>query len=97
MSDTGKTKARRQRKNAAQGRARKKKLEKEGTTPKSRSTRKKPPKPRLEPPALHTARTEWGAEPRGLARSAGFAGGSVKRVRFAVVLHDRNPGVGGRG
>ena len=34
MSDTGKTKARRQRKNAAQGRARKKKLEKEGTTPK---------------------------------------------------------------
>jgi len=34
MSDTGKTRARRQRKNAAQGRDRKKKLEKEGTTPK---------------------------------------------------------------
>jgi hypothetical protein len=33
MSDTGKTRARRQRKNAAQGRDRKKKLEKEGTTP----------------------------------------------------------------
>ena len=34
MSDTGKTRARRQRKTAAQGRDRKKKLEKEGTTPK---------------------------------------------------------------
>ena len=34
MSDTSKTEARRQRKNAAQGRDRKKKLEKEGTTPK---------------------------------------------------------------
>jgi hypothetical protein len=34
MSDTGKTKARRHRKNAAQGRDRKKKLEKLGTTPK---------------------------------------------------------------
>jgi hypothetical protein len=34
MSDTGKTRARRQRKNAAQGRDRKKKLEKEGTTAK---------------------------------------------------------------
>jgi hypothetical protein len=34
MSDTSKTEARRQRKNAAQGRDRKKKLAKEGTTPK---------------------------------------------------------------
>jgi hypothetical protein len=34
MSDTGKTKARRRRKNAAQGKDRKKKLEKFGTTPK---------------------------------------------------------------
>jgi hypothetical protein len=34
MSDTGKTRARRQRKTAAQARDRKKKLEKEGTTPK---------------------------------------------------------------
>ncbi len=34
MSDTSKTKARRRRKNAAQGRDRKKKLEKHGTTPK---------------------------------------------------------------
>ncbi len=34
MSDTGKTKARRRRKNAAQGKDRKKKLEKLGTTPK---------------------------------------------------------------
>jgi hypothetical protein len=34
MSNTGKTRARRQRKNAAQGRDRKKKLVKLGTTPK---------------------------------------------------------------
>ena len=34
MSDTGKTRSRRHRKHAAQGRDRKKKLEKEGTTPK---------------------------------------------------------------
>jgi hypothetical protein len=34
MSDTGKTRARRHKKNAAQGKDRKKKLEKEGTTPK---------------------------------------------------------------
>jgi len=34
MSDTGKTRARRHKKNAAQGRDRKKKLEKEGTTAK---------------------------------------------------------------
>jgi hypothetical protein len=34
MSDTGKTKARRHSKRAAQGRDRKKKLEKLGTTPK---------------------------------------------------------------
>jgi hypothetical protein len=34
MSDTGKTRARRHRKIAAQGKDRKKKLEKEGTTPK---------------------------------------------------------------
>jgi len=34
MSDTSKTEARRQRKNAAQGKDRKKKLVKEGTTPK---------------------------------------------------------------
>ncbi|MGB3051063.1 MAG: hypothetical protein WBB42_08685 [Polyangiales bacterium] len=34
MSDTGKTKARRRRKVAAQGKDRKKKLEKLGTTPK---------------------------------------------------------------
>ena len=34
MSDTSKTKARRSRKNAAQGKDRKKKLEKLGTTPK---------------------------------------------------------------
>lgn len=34
MSDTGKTKARRRRKKAAQGKDRKKKLEKLGTTPK---------------------------------------------------------------
>ncbi len=34
MSDTGKTRSLRHRKNAAQGGARKKKLEKEGTTPK---------------------------------------------------------------
>jgi len=34
MSDTSKTEARRQRKNAAQGRDRKKKLAKLGTTPK---------------------------------------------------------------
>jgi hypothetical protein len=34
MSDTSKTKARRHRKTAAQGQARKKKLEKHGTTPK---------------------------------------------------------------
>lgn len=33
MSDTKKTEARRQRKLAAQGKARKKKLEKDGTTP----------------------------------------------------------------
>jgi hypothetical protein len=34
MSDTGKTKTRRRRKSAAQGKDRKKKLEKLGTTPK---------------------------------------------------------------
>lgn len=34
MSDTSKTKVRRRRKNAAQGKDRKKKLEKHGTTPK---------------------------------------------------------------
>jgi hypothetical protein len=34
MSDTSKTKARRRRKAASQGKARKKKLEKQGTTPK---------------------------------------------------------------
>ena len=34
MSDTSKTKSKRRRKNAAQGRDRKKKLVKEGTTPK---------------------------------------------------------------
>lgn len=34
MSDTGKTKTRRRRKKAAQGKDRKKKLEKQGTTPK---------------------------------------------------------------
>jgi len=34
MSDTGKTRVRRHSKNAAQGRDRKKKLEKNGTTPK---------------------------------------------------------------
>ena len=34
MSDTGKTKTRRRRKTAAQGKDRKKKLEKHGTTPK---------------------------------------------------------------
>ena len=34
MSDTSKTKTRRRRKKAAQGKDRKKKLEKEGTTPK---------------------------------------------------------------
>ncbi len=34
MSDTSKTKARRRRKTAAQGKDRKKKLEKHGTTPK---------------------------------------------------------------
>jgi len=33
MSDTSKTEARRRRKSAAQGKARKKKLEKHGTTP----------------------------------------------------------------
>jgi len=45
MSDTGKTKTRRRRKVAAQGKDRKKKLEKHGTTPKFPLDPTKPPQP----------------------------------------------------
>jgi hypothetical protein len=45
MSDTGKTRARRHSKKAAQGRDRKKKLEKDGTTPKFPLDPTKPPQP----------------------------------------------------
>jgi hypothetical protein len=45
MSDTGKTKTRRRRKVAAQGKARKKKLAKDGTTPKFPLDPTKAPQP----------------------------------------------------
>lgn len=46
MSDTGKTRARRHRKVIAQGKDRKKKLEKEGTTPKFPIHQDKAPQPK---------------------------------------------------